>query len=65
MPRTRTELLRIEEAAEVLGISRRKAYEMAQRREIPTVRVGRLLRVPADGLRDWIKERTVAAVDHE
>jgi excisionase family DNA binding protein len=61
----RPELLRIEEAAEVLGIGRAKAYQMAQRREIPTVRVGRLLRVPADALREWIEQHTVAAVERE
>ena len=46
---TQTDLaavLTIEEAAKVLRIGRSAAYEAARRGDIPTIRVGRLLRVP-------------------
>jgi excisionase family DNA binding protein len=36
----------VEEAAELLGISRTSAYGCAARNEIPTVRLGRRLVVP-------------------
>jgi excisionase family DNA binding protein len=36
----------IEEAARELGISRNGAYEAAKRGEIPTIKIGRLLKVP-------------------
>ncbi|GJE41857.1 helix-turn-helix domain-containing protein [Methylobacterium soli] len=36
----------VEEAGRQLGISRNTAYEAAKRGEIPTIKIGRLLRVP-------------------
>jgi len=45
------ELLRVEEAAAYLGIGRGLAYELARRGELPSVRLGRLLRIKRDGLR--------------
>lgn len=36
----------VTEAGERLGISRPAAYAAAQRGELPTIRVGRLLKVP-------------------
>ena len=39
--------LTIPEAAEILGIGRSSAYEAARRGEIPTIRIGKLLLVPA------------------
>jgi excisionase family DNA binding protein len=42
--------LTISEAAEVLGIGRTSAYEAARRGEIPTIRIGKLLLVPATQL---------------
>lgn len=36
----------VEEAAELLGISRTSAYLCARRREIPTLRLGRRVLVP-------------------
>ena len=48
-------LYRMNEAAEVLGISRAKAYELANSGAIPTVRLGASsIRVPAKQLRDLI-----------
>ena len=39
-------VLTVEEAAEALGISRPSAYAAARSGELPTIRIGRLLRVP-------------------
>ena len=36
----------VEEAGRWLGVSRNTAYEAAGRGEIPTIKIGRLLRVP-------------------
>lgn len=38
--------LTVEEAAELLGVSRGTAYEAARRGELPVVRIGRRLLVP-------------------
>jgi excisionase family DNA binding protein len=41
---------RIPEAAEAIGVSRAKAYEMAANGDIPTVTIGGIKRVPVDAL---------------
>ena len=50
-------LLRPSEAAEALGVSRSKAYAMLASGELPAIRIGVSLRVPVDGLRQWLSER--------
>lgn len=50
-------LLKPLEAAQVLGIGRSLIYELIARREIPSVRLGRCLRVPKESLQQWLKER--------
>src|SRR5829696_5683770 len=44
----------VEEAAELLGISRWLAYEQAQRGDLPVLRIGRRLRVPVRRLLDLV-----------
>jgi len=56
-------LLRVDEVAQMIGVSKATAYDLVNRREIPSVRLagrgGRgLLRVPAAALRQMIEERT-------
>lgn len=36
----------VEEAGRILGYSRNSAYEAARRGELPTIRLGRKIRVP-------------------
>jgi excisionase family DNA binding protein len=45
---------RVPEAADALGVSRAKAYELISRGEIPSIRVGSSIRVPVDALRAWM-----------
>lgn len=52
------ELLTLSEAAKRLRIGRTHAYRLAARHDIPTVRLGRALRVPARALAQWIEEHT-------
>jgi excisionase family DNA binding protein len=58
-------LIRVEEAAAAIGISRATAYDLIAKGEIPSVRLGvRNVRVPIDGLKELIarrQERAVAA----
>lgn len=51
-------LLTVPEAARRLHIGRSTAWELAARRELPTVRIGRSVRVPAAALRDWVERNT-------
>ena len=49
----------VREAAQQLGgVSTRTVSRMIERGELPVVRVGRLLRVPADAVRSWVTENT-------
>jgi len=50
-------LLKPQEAAQVLGIGRSLMYELIARGEIPSVRLGRCLRVSKESLQKWIRER--------
>lgn len=56
-------LLKPIEAAQVLGIGRSLIYELIARREIPSVRLGRCLRVPKESLQQWLKEREEQRLD--
>ena len=38
-------VMSVDEAAEILGVSRNCAYEAVKRGEIPTLRIGRLIKV--------------------
>jgi excisionase family DNA binding protein len=53
------ELLRADEAAELLGLGRSKTYQLMAAGELPTVRIGRSVRIPLAALRAWVAERTV------
>ena len=48
--------LTVEQAGELLGISRGLAYEAVRRGEIPSVRIGRRILVPAAALRALLGE---------
>ena len=51
-------LLHAAEAANALSLSRAKVVAMASRGEIPSVRIGRSLRIPRDPLVAWVEGRT-------
>jgi excisionase family DNA binding protein len=51
-------LLRAEEAAKVLGLGRSKVFAMLSRGELPVVRIGKSVRVPAKALEQWVGDRT-------
>ena len=50
-------LVKPEEAAKMLGLSRSRIYAMVQCGELPSLRVGRCVRVPVERLRDWVELR--------
>lgn len=47
-------LLTVEQAAKLCQISRGLAYELCAWGELPHIRLGRLIRIPRQGLEDWI-----------
>jgi excisionase family DNA binding protein len=59
-------LLRVDEVAQMIGVSKATAYDLVNRNEIPSIRLagrgGRgLLRVPADALRKMVEQRSTSA----
>jgi excisionase family DNA binding protein len=59
-------LLRVDEVAQLIGVSKATAYDLVNRNQIPSIRLegrgGRgLLRVPADALRKMIEERAASS----
>lgn len=55
-------LLRVNEAAELTGLGRSKCYELIQSGEWPSIKIGRCLRIPAAGLRDWVQQEAERAL---
>ena len=51
-------LLKVPEAARLLRISRNLAYELVARGELPSVRLGRAIRVPRHALDAWIARQS-------
>lgn len=51
-------LFRFSEAAEILGVGLSTVNQLVARGEIPVVRIGRAVRIPAEPLREWTKQRT-------
>jgi len=51
-------LLDASEAAKLLSLSRAKVCDMANHGEIPSIRVGRSLRIPREPLIAWVHDRT-------
>ena len=50
-------LMRPRETAEALGIGLSKTYQLLATGELPSIRVGRNIRIPVDALKAWIQER--------
>lgn len=48
----------VERAGQLLGISRGLAYDLVRRGEIPAVRLGRRLVVPADAIDEILRDRS-------
>lgn len=47
----------IEQAADMLALSRAKVYELIDREGLPVVRFGKSVKVPVEQLRDWLNAR--------
>lgn len=58
-----TLLLRANEVAAALGVGRATAYEMMASGVLPTVRLGRSIRVPKAALEEWVRNNTSVQQD--
>lgn len=50
--------LSVPEAAEALGVSQKKVYDLVHTAGFPVLRLGRRVRISADGLRRWVDAQT-------
>jgi len=57
-------LLKSDEVADILKISRAMAYKLMQRGEIPTVRIGSSVRVRVEDLEKYVEQKTVQSVPY-
>jgi len=53
----------VSEAARRLSLGRATAYRLVQTGELPSVRIGRAVRVPAQALDTWVATRTSGGAD--
>ncbi len=56
-------LLRVDEVAAMIGVSKSTAYALINKGDLPSIRIGNLLRVPADMLRKLIEGRATGECD--
>lgn len=54
-------LVRVEEAARILSLSRSTVYEMMDAGELPSVRRGMARRIPVAALRAWVERQLGAS----
>lgn len=50
-------LLKPSEVTQILGIGRSLVYELIARKEIPSVRLGRCIRIPSESLQQWLRDQ--------
>jgi excisionase family DNA binding protein len=55
MDHTEKLLLRASEVSELAGLGKSKTYELIAAGILPSVRIGKSVRVPAGQLREWIE----------
>jgi excisionase family DNA binding protein len=53
-------LVRPNEVAELLGLGRSKVYALIASGELPSVKIGKSIRVPVEELRQWVHGRVSA-----
>ncbi len=49
-------LLKVMEAGECIGCGRSRMYEMVATKELPSIRIGKSIRIPVKALNEWVEE---------
>ncbi len=60
MDNTSTELLTLEELCETLMIGRSTAYKLLHSGELKAFRIGRIWKIPKDGVIEYLKMKKIA-----
>ena len=53
-------LLRPAEAADLLALGKSKVYQLLSNGTLPSLRIGKSIRVPLDALRQWARAQAAA-----
>ncbi len=53
-------VLKVSEAGEYLQCGRSRMYEMIATGEIPSIRIGKSIRIPVKALNEWVENRSQA-----
>ena len=56
-------LLSVEEAADLLGVSRSTMYDLMRTRAVASVRIGRCRRISLEALRAYVEHLPAATID--
>lgn len=56
-------LLKVSEVAQILGIGRSMTYNLIYQKVIPSIRLGRSIRVPKESLERWIQDNEIRTTD--
>jgi len=49
-------VLSVKDLQQTLGIGRNAAYELVNRADFPTIRIGQSIRIPAKDFEEWLSE---------
>ena len=58
-------LLTVPEAAKLLRVSRNLAYDLVARGELPSLRLGRVIRIPTQALLEWLQRQSNESLSRE
>jgi excisionase family DNA binding protein len=53
-------ILKVEQIAEIMGVSKRRAYEIMDLKSFPLMRIGRSKRVSREAFFQWLEEQKVS-----
>ena len=55
------EMLKVDEVAALLKLGRTKVYQLVAAGELPAVRIGKVLRISAEALQEWLSTQAVTS----
>ena len=53
--------MRVNETAKLIGLGKSKTYDLIAKGELPSVRIGKCVRVPAEKLREWVNAQLISS----
>ena len=50
--------LNVQEVSQMLGVGTNAAYDLFKREDFPSIRVGKRIVVPVEGLQEWLRTQS-------